>query len=228
MPDDTKVTFIKYIHEHLLGRARDVTRVREYICPDCNTPVENRKALQARLAKGLEDIGCAICDFRIPLKDLIEEKFASDEFREKVRKLDERAGINIDNESRELILVGHAMAIAGEAGQIFRAATAADWGIDAEIEFKGYDGKPSGRRLYLKLKSGDSYLDHLEDWRRSKHPVMLVHRTSDGAIQWMDVSAYLKQEKKPVRQIPFAGEPFTALNLQRMRDRAIPPPNPRA
>ena len=36
VPDDTKVTFIKYVHEHLLARAQpreEVTRVRTYVCP---------------------------------------------------------------------------------------------------------------------------------------------------------------------------------------------------
>jgi hypothetical protein len=44
----------------------------------------------------------------------------------------------------------------------------------------------------------------------------------------MDVSAYLKEKsiggKTPVKQIVFQGEPFTALNLQRLRDTLIPPP----
>ena len=45
VPDDTKVTFIKYVHEHLLDRAQDVTRVRTYVCPECNEPVD-RRAIQ--------------------------------------------------------------------------------------------------------------------------------------------------------------------------------------
>ena len=56
---------------------------------------------------------------------------------------------------------------------------------------------------------------------------MLVIRTSDGIIRWMDVSAYLKTHgkgKKLVKQVVFQGEPFTALNVQRLRDRFIPPP----
>ena len=53
--------------------------------------------------------------------------------------------------------MGHAYAIAGEAGQIYRQYTNSDHGIDGEIEFKDPEGKASGRRLYLQLKSGDSY-----------------------------------------------------------------------
>ena len=95
---------------------------------------------------------------RVPLWDLIEEQFASPEFIERVRLMEEQAKAVIDNESRELILVGHAYAIAGEAGQIYRQYASSDHGIDGEIEFKDQEGKASGKRLYLQLKSGDSYL----------------------------------------------------------------------
>ena len=244
VPDETKVIFIKYVHEHLLSRTDDVIRIRTYVCPHCDNPVENRKAIQIRLQKGLKDIICTICEKRIPLLDLIEHNFASDEFMRMVQEMDEKARINIDNESRELILIGHAFAIAGEAGQIFRPTPNSDWGIDGEIEFKDYAGKASGKRVYMQLKSGDSYLyksrkdgtevftiknsRHAEYWQQQAYPVMLVIRTSDGSIRWMDVSAYLKEQSKrrktPVKQIVFQGETFTALNLQRLRDKLIPPP----
>jgi len=233
VPDDTKVTFIKYVHEHLMARAQEVTRVRTYVCPHCDTPVENRKAIQLRLNRGLKDIICPACEKRVQLIDLIEEKFASDEFTQRVREMDERARINLDNESRELILVGHAFAIAGEAGQIYRQYTNSDHGIDGEIEFKDYEGKASGQRLYLQLKSGDSYLyTRKEDgaeiftikkerwvdyWQKQAYPVMLVIRTSDGQIRWMNISEYLQQSKGK-KQVVFNGEPFTALHVTRLRD----------
>jgi hypothetical protein len=257
VPDDTKVMFIKYVHEHLLTRAQDVTRVRAYICPHCGTPLENRKAIEIRLKKGFKDIICSACEERVVLIDLIEEKFASDEFARRVREMDEQARINLDNESRELILVGHAYAIAGEAGQIYRQYTNSDHGIDGEIEFKVYEDKVSdkqgesreisskatGKRLYLQLKSGDSYLHTrkkdgaeiftikkkrwAEYWQQQAYPVMLVIRTSDGNIRWMNVTEYLKRHSeggKQVKQIVFDGEPFTAPSLQKMRDRLIPLP----
>ncbi len=167
--------------------------------------------------------------------DLIEEKFASDEFLQAVREMDARAQFNIDNESRELILVGHAFTIAGEAGQIFRPIPNSDWGIDGEIEFKNDKGEASGKRVYLQLKSGDSYLynrqrdeteiftiknpRHAEYWQSHEYPVMLVIRTSDGEIRWMNVTDYLKKHGKQTKQIVFEGEPFTALNVSRLRDR---------
>ncbi len=144
----------------------------------------------------------------------------------------------IDNESRELILVGHAYTTVAEAGQIYRGYTNSDHGIDGEIEFKNLKGEASGKRLYIQLKSGDSYLKKRRTdgaeifqiknprwsdyWQQQAYPVMLVIRTSNGEIRWMDVSAYLKQESrdgKPVRQIVFKGEPFDAASVQRWRER---------
>ncbi len=243
IPDDTKVTFIKYVHEHLEVRGEDVTRLRHYVCPHCDTPVANRKVAMERLGRGLKDIVCVGCEKRVPLWDLIEDKFASEEFRERVRLLQEQSQTGIDNESRELILVGHAFAIAGEAGQIFRPTPNSDWGIDGEIELKDYKGKASGKRVYLQLKSGDSYTykrkgddaeifgvkkaRHAAYWQQQAYPVMLVIRTSDKDIRWMNVSEYLREKSKgrktPARQIVFDGEPFTALNLQLMRDKVLPP-----
>jgi hypothetical protein len=60
---------------------------------------------------------------------------------------------------------------------------------------------------------------------------MLVIRTSDGTIRWMDVSEYLRREsqggKKAVKQIVFEGELLTALNVLRLREKFLgPPPMP--
>ena len=46
-----------------------------------------------------------------------------------------------------------------EAGQIYGGYTNSDHGIDGEVEFKDDQGRASGRRLYMQLKSGDSYLN---------------------------------------------------------------------
>jgi hypothetical protein len=48
---------------------------------------------------------------------------------------------------------------------------------------------------------------------------MLVIRTSDGEIRWMNVTDYLKKHGTQTKQIVFEGEPFTALNVSRLRDR---------
>jgi hypothetical protein len=54
---------------------------------------------------------------------------------------------------------------------------------------------------------------------------MLVIRSSDGRIRWMDVRAYLGQATgdvaRPVKQIVFEGEEFHALSVRRWRDRVL-------
>ena len=236
IPDDTKAVFIRYVHDHLKARDENVVRIRHYVCPHCGEPFESERAIQIRLGKGLKDITCPVCGEKFDLWDLIEEKFASDEFQQRVRKMEEESKIAIDNESRELILVGHAYAIAGQAGQIFRQTSNSDWGIDGEIEFKDYEGKASGKRVYLQLKSGDSYLRtrkrdekeifdvkprHAEYWQNHNYDVMLVIRTTDDEIRWMNATEYLKKHGKDTRQIIFDGEPFTALNVLGMRDKLL-------
>jgi hypothetical protein len=54
--------------------------------------------------------------------------------------------------------------------------------------------------------------------------VMLVVRTSDGRIRWMDVRAYLQREQdagREVKQIVFNGEPFTAETVRNMREKVL-------
>ena len=60
-----------------------------------------------------------------------------------------------------------------------------------------------------------------EYWVSQPCPVMLVIRTSDGEIRWMNVTDYLREHGAATRQIVFDGEPFKALNVARMRDRVL-------
>ena len=111
--------------------------------PPLPDPVENRKTALDRLNRGLKDILCVDCGKRIPLWDLIEQKFASDEFKQRVRELERQAQVSIDNESRELILVGHAFAIAGEAGQIFRPTSNRTGASTARSSSRTLKGRPA-------------------------------------------------------------------------------------
>ncbi len=244
--DDLKVMFIKYVHEHLLEKAQDVTRLRRFVCPHCDYPLKDSELAREILEEdGIEaEIRCQRrkCDRLFPLWDLIEQKFASEESKQQVRDLEEKAKAAIDSESQELILVGHAFSIAGEAGQDFRQTPNNPWGLDGEIELKDWEGNPSSQCIYLQLKLGESY-DHehrngqelftiknarlRNHWQKQAYPIMLVNRSPDGQIRWMDISAYLKEKnagkQRQSLKIIFNGEPFTALNLQRLRDRLIPP-----
>ena len=56
---EEKIIFSKYVHEHLLQHARDVERLRHYVCPECGTPVGNREVAMQRLNEWLSGDGRA-------------------------------------------------------------------------------------------------------------------------------------------------------------------------
>ncbi|MGH9940699.1 MAG: DUF4365 domain-containing protein, partial [Blastocatellia bacterium] len=234
----------RYVHNHLTEHARDVVRLRHYACGNkkCKAsgkPFSPQTTIDEALAPGgTGKVFCPACGKAIVLRDAVERKFDSPTVKEQARQLQAGSQIVIDNESRELILVGHAFTITAEAGQIYRGYTNSDHGIDGEIEFKDDHGRATGQRLYLQLKSGDSYLtirkrDNAEVfqirnerwadyWRQQAYPVLLVIRASDGEIRWMDVSDYLKRaSEKPVKQIVFTGERFDVMSVRRWRDKAL-------
>lgn len=161
---DSRVIFERYVFNHLTRYARDVVRLRQYACANKKCDAEGQPfSDQAKIDKALSAGGkgkvfCPDCGKPINLRDVLEDKFDSPAVKEKVRLMQLEGQVVIDNESRELILVGHAFAITGEAGQIYRGYTNSDHGIDGEIEFKDDQGCATGKRLYLQLKSGDSYL----------------------------------------------------------------------
>jgi small GTP-binding protein len=244
--DDTKVTFIRYVHDHLKAKDPDVIRVRHYVCPNpkCGEGVEGARAVQKALEGGKKFIVCQFCNKKIPLTDLIERKFASMQLQRHVRDLGEKARISIDNESKELILVGHTLATVAEAGQIFRPTPNSDWGIDGEIEFKDESGNASGSRVYVQLKSGDSYLTvgrdrkeifriknprHVEYWTSQPCPVILVVRSSDGNTRWINISLALKMAKKknkPLNKVVFEGIPFDVEHILQLREEMVPVKQP--
>lgn len=40
VPEDTKVTFIRYIHDHLSSKSLKLERERHYVCMCCQNPVD--------------------------------------------------------------------------------------------------------------------------------------------------------------------------------------------
>jgi hypothetical protein len=236
-----KIIFSKYVHEHLLRNAKDVVRRRHYVCPHCGTPVGNHEVAMRKLEEGKKNILCVNCEERIPLWDELEALFASPEMKQKVHDLQEKSNLVLDNESKERALVGEVISTVALAGQLSREFNVSDHGIDMEIEFKWDDGEASGRKVYLQLKSGDSYLRerkrdgaevftikyerHARYWMAQAFPVLLVIRNADGEIRWMEVRDWLKHEsnngKKPVQQIVFEGERLDVMSVRDLRDKAL-------
>ncbi len=242
-PDDLKVIFIEYVHRHLARYGCNVTRDRRYICA-CGKRVTDLAEVQKRLSDGKEFIYCQGCDEKVPLIDFIEQHLKSDPVAQKIMAMEERATQELDNQALEQILIGHMMATCGEANQVFRPTSMFDYGIDGEVEFRDNSGQPSGRKIYVQLKSGNSYLRtrrsdgqeifnvkndrHLDYWLNQPVNVWLVirqtdERTGEQTIRWMDVTSYLKtRNDKQSRQIVFDGENLTMKAVWRLRDRYFP------
>lgn len=240
VPDELKVVFIEYVHRHLEKYAREVRRDRRYVCPACGAPVRDLEVVRKRLAAGKDFVTCQECDEHVPLIDHIEQRLASDPVARRVLGMDETARQQLDTQALEQILIGHMLAICGEANQIFRQVSRPDSGLDGEVEFKDNHGQPSGRKIYVQLKSGDSYLRirqtdgqeifevknprHLADWAGQPVDVYLVSRDAEETIRWMNLTRYLKtRQDKQSRQIVFAGEKLDAPAVWRLRDEYIPP-----
>jgi GTPase SAR1 family protein len=243
-PDELKVIFIEYVHRHLAKYGSDVKRDRRYVCA-CGKPVTDHAEVQNRLTTGKKFIICQGCDEKVELIDHIEQRLKSDPVALRILAMEEAATQELDTQSLEQILIGHMMAICGEANQVFRTVSMFDYGIDGEVEFKDKDGHPSGKKIYVQLKSGNSYLRtrrrdgrevfdvkndrHLEYWISQPVDVYLVirqtdERTGEETIRWMNVTRYLKNRKdKKSRQIIFDGEALKMEAVWRLRDAFFPP-----
>jgi hypothetical protein len=239
IPMEEKIIFSKYVHEHLLRYGNEVERFRHYVCPHCGTPVGNRDVAMKKHAEGKKNILCVNCEKRVPLSDKLEELFASDQTKQRVRELEEQSATVLESESNERALVGEVISTATLAGQLSREYTVRDHGIDMEIEFNSDAGEAMGRKLLLHVKSGDAYKQESDDegiftiknaalarhWMAQPFPVLLVIRNSEGEVRWMEVRELLKREsdngKKLVKQIIFEGERFDVMSVRRWRERVL-------
>jgi hypothetical protein len=174
---EEKIIFSEYVHEHLLQHAREVERLRHYVCPECGTPVGNREVAMKRLNEWLKGrppespggfrlrsdaanpptIICVSCEERVSLWDEMEQCFASPEIQQRVSDMQEEANVELDNESKERALVGEVISTVALAAQISREKNVSDHGIDMEIEFKDDEYEATHRFPFLQLKSGNSY-----------------------------------------------------------------------
>jgi hypothetical protein len=240
VPDELKIVFIEYVHEHLHRHGQDVGRQRRYVCPDGH-PVTDMDAVRERLANGRPFITCQRCDKKVPLKDPIETRLGTDAAQRQAAEVDRKAVGILDDQAREQILIGHMMAVCGEANQIFRRNPRPENGIDGEVEFRADSGQPSGVKVYVQLDSGPSHLrirkadgkeiydiedDRLRDyWLRQPVDVFLVIRDKHEVIRWMNITAYVKaQGKRVTRQVVFDGEKLDFKTIWRLRDRLLERP----
>jgi hypothetical protein len=184
---------------------------------------------------------CAKCERRVPLWDELEQHFASEQVKDRVRQLQAESDLVLDSESKDRALVGDVISTVALAGQIIEEYSAKRCGLDMEIEFKDDDGKPTAKKIYLQLKSGNSQLrkrqsdgaeifeiqhqDHAKHWVERGDPVFLVIANSEGELRWMEIRGYLKREsqngKEHVKEIVFTGERFDVMSVRRWREKVL-------
>ena len=237
-PMDDKVIFATYVHDHLSAKCDEVIRLRHYVCEKCGTPVGNREIAMKRLHEGKKTILCVNCEKRVALWDEMEDRFATEELRNRVREMDAAVQAELDNESKERVLVGDVTSTVALAGQIAREVLVSDHGIDMEVEFKDDTGDASGHKVYLQLKSGDSHLverkrddarmfripkpRHATYWKNQAFPVILVIRTSNGEMWWMEIRELLRSmtetELASTSQIEFVGNRLDVMAVHWWRE----------
>lgn len=224
-----RVIFAAYIHDHLKESASNVIRLRYYVCPHCDRPVLDRDlAMELLSEKGHRaKIICVKCHEYVPLWDDLEKRFASESVRKRVEILTVQENLQLDSRRKGKLLALEVMARITSANQkCFEIPGVEDEGLDIEVEFTDDDGRGAGKRLYLQLKAGNSYLktrkrdgaeifrirkqNWVKYWLKQDCPVLLVIGTlsneEDGFwvesgerfsdIRWMEISELLRHESK--------------------------------
>jgi len=221
-----QVVFANYIHAHLTESGEMVQRLRQYVCPKCHTPKGNPQVLMEKLLakKQKADTECDKCGERFPLWDALEKKYASESVCKQVEELQAEDSVQLDSRRKGKLLALEVGARITSADQkCFEIPATEDEGLDMELEFTDSYGEGTGRRLYLQLKSGNSYLTKrkkdgaeiftikkqrwVKYWLQQPHPVMLVIGTFSeedermggkdklqfAEVRWMEISSELKR-----------------------------------
>ena len=78
--DFDRVTFIRFITNHLHTKGIDIQELIRLYCPNakCGKEVTNREAIETRVKAGKLEIPCQYCDTNILIPRSIEEKYRSD------------------------------------------------------------------------------------------------------------------------------------------------------
>jgi hypothetical protein len=188
-----QIIFANYIHDHLFERATEPQRQRFYVCPHCDTSVKDSQEAMRRLIKWgkTASIVCVHCEKRIPLWDVLEDRFASDETKHAVVLLQKQERFELDTRRKGQMLVHEVAARINSANQkCIEIPGSEDEGLDMEVEFTDDNGRGTGKRIYLQLKAGNSHLESrindgaeifrikkqnwVEYWLKQNCPVLLV------------------------------------------------------
>jgi len=101
-----RVTFIRFITDHLRTKGIDIQEEIHLYCPKCGKEVKNREAIEARINNGFLDIPCQYCSTVVLIPKSIEERYKRDltlveiqqKLVEKVEKRTEKEAIQFKDD----------------------------------------------------------------------------------------------------------------------------------
>jgi len=73
--DFDKITFIRFVTDHLRAKGLDIQEKLKLYCIDCKREIENWNAIEDRISKGKLYIPCQYCDANTMIPRSIEDKF---------------------------------------------------------------------------------------------------------------------------------------------------------
>lgn len=73
-----RVTFIRFITDHLRTKGIDIQEQIRLYCPNCSREVTNRDAIEARIRDGKLDIPCQFCKTDVVIPKSVEEMYRRD------------------------------------------------------------------------------------------------------------------------------------------------------
>jgi small GTP-binding protein len=73
-----KVTFIRFVTDHLRAKGIDIHEEIRLYCPKCNREIKNRDAIEVRIKDGFLDIPCQYCASTVLISKSIEERYKHD------------------------------------------------------------------------------------------------------------------------------------------------------
>jgi small GTP-binding protein len=83
-----RVTFIRFVTDHLHARGVDIQKEIRLYCPKCSKEITNHDAIEARVNNGFTDIPCQYCTAMVIIPVSIEEKYRKNpSFGEKQQEL---------------------------------------------------------------------------------------------------------------------------------------------
>lgn len=244
---DVQASFQRFVHDHLKAKATGLERLRNFFCPKCTYEAKDRETIDSLIADGISEMPCQRCFTTrkgvIVLNDVLERQLASGAGEAGADRAARIAHEEITAASKEGVMVGEVQTIVFNADQIYRTLAEPDEGIDGEIDFRNVYKQSTGVGYRVQLKSGDSHLRKLKDgtekfsmkphypdlWAgKNTVPVLLIIRTNDGRMRYMNVTDAIRAAQKaspgrPVTQIVFVGDDFTKEAVLRLRDERLKP-----